>query len=363
MNILVDAGHPAHVHYYHNLASELEKKGHKVFWSVKDIPLAKSLLNHYGFKYTLLPRKADWLPGKIVMQIIFTYKLLKLCRKEKITYIVGSSVTASHISLMSKVKSIIFDDDDDDIQPLVTKFVHPFCTELISPDSLKGKRARKDTIFYPGFHELAYLHPKRFTPDPSVLQDVGLIVGEPYFTLRFNAFKAHHDIGMMGFSLDQKLQLVHILEKRGRVFITTEREIETELEKYEIKVYPRKIHSLIAFSTLFIGDSQTMISEAAVLGVPSLRCNSHAGRRAYLDEEEQKYGLTYTFIPEEFDRLLGKLNELLAMPDLKEEWQLRRAKLLRDKIDVSAFWLWFIENYPKSKTMMEDTESFWHQFK
>ena len=44
--------------------------------------------------------------------------------------------------LMSKftnVKSIIFDDDDDDVQPIVTKFVNPFANYLVSPDVLKGK--------------------------------------------------------------------------------------------------------------------------------------------------------------------------------------------------------------------------------
>ena len=31
-----------------------------------------------------------------------------------------------------------------------------------------------NSIFYPGYHELAYLHPKYFTPDNEVLKELGL---------------------------------------------------------------------------------------------------------------------------------------------------------------------------------------------
>ena len=119
----------------------------------------------------------------------------------------------------------------------------------------------------------------------------------------------------------------------------------------------------MSFATMFLGDSQTMTSEAAVLGIPSLRCNSFAGRISYLEEEEHKYGLTFAFLPNEFEQLIDKLNELIMMPNLNEEWQKRRKKLLNDKVDVTAFWVWFIENYPNSKTMMEDSNNFWQQFK
>ena len=111
---------------------------------------------------------------------------------------------------------------------------------------------------------------------------------------------------------------------------------------------------------MFIGDSQTMASEAAVLGVPSVRCNTFAGKIAYLVEEENKYGLTYGFTPGRFDDMIRKINDLLAMTDLEEEWQRRRQKMLSEKIDVTAFLSWFVENYPESmKTIKEDPGYQW----
>lgn len=363
MRILIDIGHPAHVHYYRNLAKELEFRGHKITWTVKDKSVAKKLLDCYGFKYITLPAKTDGLIAKTLKQVQYDFKLLNICRKEKIDLAIGTSVTIAHISRISKVKSIVFDDDDDDVQPFVTRYVNPYADTLISPDVLLNKRRRTNTIFYPGYHELAYLHPLRFKPDHSVLDEFGMKDRESFFILRFNAFKAHHDFGVKGLSIQQKLELIKILKPLGRIFITTEREIEPELKEYQIEIEPQKMHSLMAFATLFIGDSQTMSSEAAMLGVPSLRCNSFAGRISYLEEQEKKYGLTFAFLPEQFNLMVLKLNELISYPNLKEEWQQKRLKMLGDKIDVTSFWTWFIDNYPDTISQIKQEPEFWEQFK
>ncbi len=363
MNYLIDIGHPAHVHYYRNLAKELEVRGHKVIWTVKDMRVAKQLLDSYDFSYMVLPAKADGLICKVLRQIQYDIKLLMICRREKIDLAIGTSVTIAHVSRISKIKSVVFDDDDDAVQPLVTKYVNPYADSLLSPDTLLNQRKRKNTNFYPGYHELAYLHPMRFKPDPSVLDELGMKKGDVYFLMRFNAFKAHHDIGVRGMSIQQKLELVRILKLFGRIFITTERDIEPELKEYQIRIEPQKIHSLLAFTTIFLGDSQTMTSEAAMLGVPSLRCNSFAGRISNLEELEKKYGLTYAFLPKQFDRMILKLNELLANPNLKEVWQQKRQKMLADKIDVTSFWTWFIDNYPDTIVQIKQEPEFWEQFK
>ncbi|MEI8201416.1 MAG: DUF354 domain-containing protein [Bacteroidota bacterium] len=363
MRILIDIGHPAHVHYYRNLAVELEKKGHNTFWFVKELEVARHLLDFYGIKYIILRQKADSIFGKIWMQLQYDFIIYKFCLLNKIDIAIGSSVSVAHVSKISRVKSIIFDDDDDGVQPLVTKYVNPYADYLISPEALLGKRKRTDTIYYPGYHELAYLHPNRFSPDPNVLAEGGISPGDPFFIMRFNVFKAHHDTGIIGLTLDQKLQLIDILKPHGKVFITTERNIEPELKEYQLKVSPEKIHSLMAYSTMFIGDSQTMTSEAAVLGIPSLRCNSFCGRIAYIEEEEHKYQLTFGFKPENFPQMVLKLKELMAMPNLKEEWQLRRKKMLNEKIDVTSFWSWFIENFPLSAKLTKNEQEFWQDFK
>lgn len=363
MNILIDVGHPAHVHYYRNLAKILESYGNNVIWTVKDLPSAITLLDLYGFSYIKLPPKSDNIIYKVLKQLQYDLIIAKICITHKIDIAIGTSVSIVHVSKFLKVKSIVFDDDDDDVQPLVTKFVNPFANALLSPTALKGKRKKIDTIYYPGYHELAYLHPKRFTPDLSIFKEIGLAIGEPYFVMRFNVFKAHHDIGVMGLSLNQKKQLIDVLKPKGKIFITTEREIESELEEYRLNISPTKIHSLLAFATLFIGDSQTMTSEAAMLGTPSLRCNSLARSISYLNEEENLYGLTFAFLPEEFNLLLDKINELLAINNIKDLWLAKRDKMLSEKIDVTLFWSWFILNFPESKLKLKENNVNWSNFR
>jgi predicted glycosyltransferase len=235
------------------------------------------------------------------------------------------------------MKSVVFDDDDHSVTPLFYQFAHRFADRVLSPDCLAFQKGGKKYTYYPGYHELAYLHPSRFNPDPSIPLNAGMGPGEHYFFLRFNAFGAYHDKGHSGFSFEQKLKLVELLKKYGKVFINGEKKLSPEFEPYRVMIHPADIHHFIAFATMYIGDSQTMASEAAMLGVPSIRVNSFAGKISYLEEQEKRYGLTFGFLPNEFDIMVLKINELLLMNDLKEEWQRRKECMLLEKIDVSEF--------------------------
>lgn len=363
MRILIDIGHPGHVHLYRNLIQKLNENGHIIYVTVKqNLDSAKSLLTLYKIPFTEIGEKEDNIISKAVNQFRYDWQIFSLVRKNKIQIGIGTSLTISHVSKLCSMESIVFDDDDDAVQPLFTKFAHPFCDVLLSPDCLKGQRKKKGTICYAGYHELAYLHPKRFIPDFAVLKEAGIEDGEKYFVLRFNSFKAHHDLGAQGLSIDNKRKLVEILSKKGKVFITTEREIDKEFKPFQIKIAPHKIHSFLYFATMFLGDSQTMTSEAAVLGTPAIRSNSFVGRIAYLEEEEYKYGLTFGFLPDHVGKIYDKIEELLSMPDLKQEWQRRRGKMLADKIDVTAFMVWFVENYPQSFSIMKKNPEYQYNF-
>ena len=181
--------------------------------------------------------------------------------------------------------------------------------------------------------------------------------------MRFNAFKAHHDIGAEGLSIENKRRLVERLQTCGKVFITTERNMDDEFKPYQLTVSPDKAHSLMYYATMFVGDSQTMTSEAAVLGTPAVKCNSFAGRLSVPNELERKYGLCYSFLPEQQEAFFAKIEELLAMPDLKGEWQLRRQRMLADKIDYTRFLVWFVENYPQSRQTVMNQPEFQFQFR
>ncbi len=361
MNILIDINHPAHVHLLRNTYSMLVANGNNVIVTVKEIPSAKKLLEIYGIPYINIGKKNDSLGKKGFDQLVYDWRLRKLVSKYKINVGIGSSINIPHVSKLSGIKSIVLDDDDDEVEPLFVKFGHPFADTILSPADTPRKSKRK--IYVNSYHELAYLHPNRFTPDPSVLADAGVKEGEPYFILRFNAFKAHHDVGVVGLTIENKRRLVQYLSSKGKVFITTERNIDDEFKPYQLTVSPEKAHSLMYYATMFVGDSQTMTSEAAVFGTPAIRCNTFVGRIHYLEEEEHKYNLTYGFRPEQSEDMFRKIEDLLSMPDLKVEWQRRRQVMLSEKIDYAAFLTWFIENYPESQKIMHENPDYQFRFK
>ena len=347
MNILFDINHPAHVHLFKHTIRTLKQHGHTVTVTVKDIPAAKRLLENEGIEYlSLTGKKRDSLLGKAFMQLHYNFFLWLLTIRKQVEIGVGSSVTIAQVSRFCRMKSIFLDDDDDKVEPLVVKHVHPLCNTILSPTALTENRKAKNTVFYKGTHELAYLHPNRFKPDINTLKTVGINETDIYFVLRFNAFKAHHDGNVHGLTLGQKLQLIHLLTSYGKVLITTEREAEPELEPFRLAVTPEKIHDLLAYATLFIGDSQTMTSEAAILGTPAFRCNSLVGELSCIEDLEHNFGLAFGYKPEEFDKMLETIKNLLKQSDFKLQWQIKRTKFLEEHIDTTTFLVNFIENYP-----------------
>lgn len=346
MNILIDIGHPGHAHLLHGVSEELRRKGHTLHYSVRDIPVAKRLMEHYGMTpWVDLGGKKDSLTGKAKTVINQDIKLLHYVRRNHIDLGLSSGLVLSHVSKLSSMKAFMFDDDDDAAEPLIVKYGHPLTHVVFTPDCIQRKT--KHAVYYAGTHELAYLHPNRFTPDPTVLQHAGLNEGERFFIMRFVALKGHHDIGQQGLSLEQKQTLVELLQPHGRVIITSERAIEPEFEPYRLPVPPEEIHSLMAYSAMFVGDSQTMTSEAAVLGVPALKCNTFAGRLSVPNMLENKYGLCYAYTPDHFGEMIQHIQQLLARDpeELKNEWQEKRQRMLADMTDPTEFFVNYITNY------------------
>jgi len=240
----------------------------------------------------------------------------------------------------------VVNEDDAEAVPLFVKLAYPLATHILAPDCCRVGKWESKKISYKGYHELAYLYPGRFIPDQSVIKKMN--PDEPYFILRFAKLNAHHDTGVTGITTRLAEQVISKLAKHGRIYITSERELEPQFEKYRINIPPSDIHQAMYFAKMYIGDSQTMASEAAVLGTPSLRFNDFVGRLSYLEDLEHNYQLTFGIKTNEPEKLLSKIDELLSTPDLKKVWDERRKKMLANKTDVTRFMVDLFENYPDS---------------
>ena len=362
MPILFEINHPGHVHLFRNLATELVNRGASVHFLIKSDPVIEHLAEYYGLSFTKMGKKGKGLLFKYLFQFRFLLKTIHLARKMKAKLGLGVSMTLPLVSKFSAMHSISFDDDDMTATPVFAKYANK-ANIVLTPTALAFEKRGDHHFNYPGYHELAYLHPKRFTPNPDIWETLGLKPGTPFFILRFNSFAAHHDLGEKGMSFEQKIKLVEHLKEYGKLFISTEGEIDPAFKAFKLKCSSEQMHSVLAFATLYVGESQTMTSEAAVLGTPALKCNTFAGRLSIPNELENIYGLCYSYLPEDFEKLLKQTDELLQMPDLRKKWQSKREMMLKDKIDVTAFWVWFVENYPSSVETMKTEPDYGKRFK
>ncbi len=363
-NYLFQLNHPAHYHLFKNTIKSLKKAGHNVHISIKNKDILKELLNGYDyFVISEAYRRKNLfsiIQGVIKRDVAF----LKLVKRLKPDIMVGTSPEIGHIRRFVNVPAIFFGEDDVTISKelfLGSLTCYPFFDTIISPKGCNNSIWNKKTIFYDGFQKLAYLHPNWFVPDR---RKVHLPVNQRYFVLRFSNLDAYHDINASGIDNNIGIELIRILEKHGEVLITSEREIPLEFEKYRFKGNLNDIHHYLYYADFYIGDSQSMAIESAMLGTPSIRFNNFVGRIGVLNELENEYKLTYGIRVNEKNKLINKLNWLLRnYNDTKELLQKRRNKMLTQKIDVTAFMVWFIEKYPDSFKIMKENPDYQYNFK
>jgi hypothetical protein len=364
MKLLFHLGHPAHFHLFKNVIKQLHEHGHQTLIIIKKKDILEDLLKNEGLKYVnVLPdgRKNSKLGiawGLFRQDLgIFKYAI-----KEKPNLMVGTSVPIAHVGKLLGIPTINVNEDDADVVPLHSKMAYPFISTVISPSSCNNSKWENKSVKYAGYHELAYLHPNHFKPNINICKNY-LDVSVPYFVLRFSGLDAHHDKDATGISDTLARELISILETKGNVFITSERPLSKELEKYRLAINPLDIHHILSFAKLYIGDSQTMAAEAGVLGTPFIRFNDFVGKIGYLNELENKYKLGFGIKTKDIDKLLLKVKELCSMTNMDELFEGRRQIMLAEKIDLASFLTWFIEHYPKSKQIVEQNPDYPNNFK
>lgn len=364
MKILFHLGHPAHFHLFKNVIKSLKANGHQTFILIKKKDILEDLLKESGFVYNnILPQgRKDNKISIAFGQLKQDIKLFSFCLKEKPDILIGTSVAISHVGKLLGIPSINLNEDDEDVVPLYAKLAYPWATHILAPHICRMGKWINKTIFYHGYHELAYLHPNNFVPKIEIAKKY-ISLKESYFILRFAKLGAHHDTGIKGISDGIAIKLVELLSPHGRVYITSERILNADLEPYRIQINPIDIHHVMAFAKMYIGDSQTMAAESGVLGIPFIRFNDFVGRIGYLDELENKYQLGYGIRTNELEKLFSVVQELIINAKLGDIYKERRLVMLSEKIDYAAFLFWYIENYPKSVKIMKENPDYQFKFR
>ena len=268
MRILIDIGHPAHVHLFKNFAWAMQKKGHRVLFTTREKEFEIDLLNKYGFQSVSFGKKFSSIFGKIYGLLEFNFKMFIAAIKFKPDiFLSHGSMYAAQISWLLRKPHISFEDTGNWEQ---IKLYKPFTEVILTSDVFPFCYGVKQ-IRYQGHHELAYLTPKYFSPNIEIFQSLKIKKNTKYVLLRFVSWNASHDRGQKGIDIEAKNEIINLLvNKDFRVFISSENELPADLKQYQIMISPDQMHDVLYFADMFIGEGATMAMEAGVLGTPSI---------------------------------------------------------------------------------------------
>lgn len=357
MKILIDIGHPAHIHYSKNAIRQWQKNGHEIIVTARDKKVIKDLLNNLKFPFINRGKGKNSKLGKLFYMIYADLRLIGISLKYKPDiYLSFSSAYTAQVAYLLGKPHIAFNDTEH-TDKLHSKFTYPFSTSIVTPASYQNDLGTKQVRFN-NIDDGLYLHDNYFKPDQNIKKELSLKEDEEYVILRFVSWNAHHDYGQSGLDLNTKRELINILKAKYIIFISSEEELSEEFKQYEINILPHKMHDVLAQATMFIGESGTMASESAFLGTASVYINS-LPLMCYL-KLEQEEGLLRHF--NSSDGVVEYVKELLKEPDLKIRSKTRSENMKKEFIDPTKFLVWFIEEYPKSAQIMRDNPEFQNKF-
>jgi hypothetical protein len=262
------------------------------------------------------------------------WALFRIARSFRPDVIVTRNPSGVQAARLARVRGV-FDTDDGKAVGIHFRAAAPFAHAITTPDCITDDFGAKH-VKYPSYKALAFLHPDRFTPDPSVLDALGMADGDPYAVVRFVALAASHDRGERGLTAARKRTLIDRLGSHGRVFVSSESPLPPDLADHALPTPPHLFHDVLARARVCVTDGQSVAAEAAVLGVPAVRCATTSGRIPYLRQMADRYGLVAEFLPDAVDDFEDQVERWAGDDD--PTWRAEaRARLLSEKCDLTSW--------------------------
>ena len=319
MKFIFEFNHPKHYYQFKHIMSLLQSKGHSIKVLARDKDVLLNVLQEENVPYEVFGVHKDSIIGKVFSSLSIFRQYKRIAQAFSPDAIVSkASLYGTLVAKKLHCNSFIF--PDSEVVALTNKVVAPLATYIITPESftidfgVKHKRIK-------GLFEDCYLSPDVFSIDEHYPENSGL--NRPYAVLRFVGWSANHDINNSGFSLEEKKMLVKSIGEYMTVYISSEKELPSELSSFKLTTPAAQIHQVLGNADLYIGDSQTMATEAALLGTPSIRSNSFVGENDMSNFKmlESKYGILLNI--RDFECVLSTAIDFAKL-SRKAEWQKKR---------------------------------------
>jgi predicted glycosyltransferase len=352
MRILIDIGHPAHVHYFKNVIKILQEKGDDFLIIARDKEVTFQLLNHYKIPFVSRGKGSNSFLGKLFYILKADWIIFKEALKFKPDLFLSfASPYAAHASKLVFKKHFTIDDTEHAKFEII--LYKPFTDIILTPYWYSKNRGKKQ-IRFNSFVEFFHLHKKYFQPDQSVLNELGISENEKYVILRFISWEASHDFGINGITLQEKLDLINKLSSKFRVFISSEKSLPTQLEKNRLKISPHRLHDALYFSSLYIGEGGTTATECAIMGVPNILINTLAKKVGVHKELKSTYNVQLFF-----DNIQDAMPSIDEIINSKHYSIKEKSKILNEKSkDITEGLIWLINNHKLSRSTLKKHKDF-----
>lgn len=339
MTYIFELNHPKHYYQFKYIMQMLKKDGHKIHVLARDKDVLLNVLQEEGVSYEIFGMHAKTLWSKISATPRLVMNYLKIAKRIKPDVIISkASFYGVHVARKVGAKSVIF--PDSEVVKLTNHIVAPMSTCVVTPDTF-GLDFGKKHMRVKGLFESCYLAPSVLKPNEEIVKQYGL--KRPYALLRFVGWNANHDVQNSGFSVQQKRALVHTIKTYMHVYISSEKNLPEDMESYRLPTPSATIHHVLAYADLYLGDSQTMATEAALLGTPSIRSNSFVGPNDMTNFIilEKKFGLLKNI--REYEDVVAVAQEM-AEHSQKEEWVKKKEEYFKKVGDTNKEITEILEN-------------------
>lgn len=326
MKVLIEIGHPAHVHFFRGLIAWLQHKGDQVILVTRNKEITNRLLDRLGLAYIPLSEPARGFG--LFFELLKRWRAIgRIIRRERVDVAVSiSGISTAVPARLNGIPNLTITDTED--AGLTNRIAFPFSDCILTPEFfLKDLGPRQ--VRYAGLHELAYLKAYRFDGLPARLAAMGL--ERAYSIIRLIAFDALHDRGLQAGTGDQLGQAVKILERLGRVYITSQGAIPAGFEAYRLQIPIEQIHDVLAGACCFVGESPTMAVEAGLLGTPVFLITARAPDLGNMVRLE-RLGLLRNY--RQWPDALRDLQTIGNFAVLRQEWAQRAEAFRRQSVDV-----------------------------
>ena len=372
LKVLLEASHPAHIHFFIPIAAELISKGHSVLLAVRDKDQTRELARGTGLPLAAPPFertrpnsrrvRIDRQAVELLRRVFWLRRIISRQRFDAVLTRNPSGVLAAALSH----RPSIFDTDDGTEAGLHFRLGAAFATAITTPESLPEELGVKQHR-YKGIKTTVFLHPDRFALDGGVLARYGINPGDRIAVARFSANTASHDIGVRSVPSDVIAQVIETVIERGHLILSIEGQgtrlmrARSETGKSPVgsaatataSVSASDFLHLLAYSQVNVGDSRSVTMEAVALGVPSLRISDT--RHQIIDRVGEAYGLVEHFNLDEAPRFLAGLAEAMESGQGRDRNSRGYAQLLADSADVVPWFADLIERVVAKHTSRRRT--------